>query len=403
MDDSDNPAQPNCLLGLSVELSGRQFLVGQGLTLGRSASADVFLPDPAVSRRHCRIEVDPAGGLSVVVLESSPRVFLNGSPVLGSPLRLDDELAIGRFRLRMARADGAETMVSSLAASSLETDHFKVFTGAILSARLTVDELSALPGFAERLLARVQTVFAHSAGKLVANDPACLRIAWSALPRETWAETATKAALVLHCLAFAESGRLATGRLAIGLSYGPFIVGLSHAQHCLWGPAADQALRLALAGPACATCIEPADVGRLDWLTWSMADDDTANRRIVGLRAKDPGRRLKLLTATPLRLARAGCIERGLLLRVSHDPQNDDVSAVALCKAPLELGAEYLMSSAGGIPIALACRSCQPMRSGAVLRAQFAGRISRPTLARFLECRFDSDIPSIQIRRPFAA
>lgn len=403
MEHSDNPAQPNCLLGLSVELAGRQFLVGPGLTLGRSASADVFLPDPAVGRRHCRIEVDPAGGLSLVSLESSPRVLLNGSPALSSPLRLDDELAIGRFRLRIARVNAADSTVDSAADASWEIDRFKVESGAVLSARLTVDELSALPGFAERLLARAQILFTHGAGILVTNDPACLRIAWPALPRETWAETATKAALVLHCLAFAESGRLATGRLAIGLSYGPFIAGSSQAQQCLWGPAADQALRLALEGPAFATCIDPADVGRVDGLTWSIAADDTANWRIVGLRANDRGRRLKLLTATPLRLARAGCMERGLLLRVSHDPQNDDVSAVVLCKAPLELGAKYLMSAAAGLPIALDCRSCQPMRSGSVLRAQFAGRIARPTLARFLQCRFDPDMPSINIRQPFAA
>ena len=66
------------------------------LLLGRHSAADVRLPLPDVSRRHCRF-VFVHGGWRVVDLDSLNGVWLNGERVAHADLHAGDSLRIGGF------------------------------------------------------------------------------------------------------------------------------------------------------------------------------------------------------------------------------------------------------------------------------------------------------------------
>ena len=67
--------------------------------IGRSASAEIRLDDPTVSRRHAVIVRTPAGELRVLDDRSLNGVFVNGERIEWHPLRDGDELVVGRHRL----------------------------------------------------------------------------------------------------------------------------------------------------------------------------------------------------------------------------------------------------------------------------------------------------------------
>lgn len=76
------------------------FEIEQGWTrIGRSATADIRLDDPSVSRRHALIVSEKPDALRVLDDRSLNGVFLNGDIVDWGRLGDGDELAIGRFRL----------------------------------------------------------------------------------------------------------------------------------------------------------------------------------------------------------------------------------------------------------------------------------------------------------------
>ena len=76
------------------------FPIEQGWTrIGRSATADIRLDDPSVSRRHALIVSEEPDSLRVLDDRSLNGVFLNGDIVDWGRMRDGDELAIGRFRL----------------------------------------------------------------------------------------------------------------------------------------------------------------------------------------------------------------------------------------------------------------------------------------------------------------
>jgi hypothetical protein len=76
------------------------FPIEQGWTrIGRSATADIRLDDPSVSRRHALIVSELPDSLRVLDDRSLNGVFLNGELVDWGRLNDGDELAIGRYRL----------------------------------------------------------------------------------------------------------------------------------------------------------------------------------------------------------------------------------------------------------------------------------------------------------------
>ncbi len=72
--------------------------------IGRSATADVRLDDPSVSRRHALIVWEAGEALRVLDDRSLNGILLNGEPVEWGTLADGDELAIGRYHLFMLEA-----------------------------------------------------------------------------------------------------------------------------------------------------------------------------------------------------------------------------------------------------------------------------------------------------------
>lgn len=78
-------------------------LSGGTKTLGRAVRADFIVDAPLVSRLHCRLTVDQAGGLEVEDLESTNGTFVNGRRVTRRALASGDRLRVGRVELIVER------------------------------------------------------------------------------------------------------------------------------------------------------------------------------------------------------------------------------------------------------------------------------------------------------------
>jgi pSer/pThr/pTyr-binding forkhead associated (FHA) protein len=93
-------AGPGRYVALRDEGEIEVFTIAQGWTrIGRSATADIRLDDPSVSRRHALIVSEKPDSLRVLDDRSLNGVFLNGDIVEWGRFSDGDELAIGRFRL----------------------------------------------------------------------------------------------------------------------------------------------------------------------------------------------------------------------------------------------------------------------------------------------------------------
>jgi Nif-specific regulatory protein len=85
------PFSPDMPLELALDLHGWHYRVPLGrepLLLGRSAECTVAIPDPDVSRRHCRILPDGHGGWLVEDLGSTAGTVLEGQPLGAGPVPL---------------------------------------------------------------------------------------------------------------------------------------------------------------------------------------------------------------------------------------------------------------------------------------------------------------------------
>jgi hypothetical protein len=76
----------------------RMVLTGAGLVLGRSRDCDIVLDDPNVSRRHAEVRRD-GDRWTVVDLESTNGVKVNGRRVRSAALEPGDEIMLGLSRL----------------------------------------------------------------------------------------------------------------------------------------------------------------------------------------------------------------------------------------------------------------------------------------------------------------
>jgi predicted component of type VI protein secretion system len=79
------------------------------LVVGRHSHADIRLPLPDVSRRHCRL-VCRDGGWQVVDLNSLNGVFVNGERVRQATLHHRDQLRVGGFTLEVDLEPGDPTV-----------------------------------------------------------------------------------------------------------------------------------------------------------------------------------------------------------------------------------------------------------------------------------------------------
>jgi pSer/pThr/pTyr-binding forkhead associated (FHA) protein len=94
------------------------------MLVGRHTDADVRLPLPDVSRRHCRLQWIE-GGWQVIDLNSLNGIHVNGEQVIQSPLLHGDLLRIGGFLFTIeltgsAGASGsAERVVKTISSEPL--------------------------------------------------------------------------------------------------------------------------------------------------------------------------------------------------------------------------------------------------------------------------------------------
>ncbi|HVV83290.1 MAG TPA: FHA domain-containing protein, partial [Kofleriaceae bacterium] len=85
---------------------GREFDIPvRGGGIGRGDDNAAQLSDPAVSRRHCSLELRD-GALCVVDEGSRNKTLVNGQLVTLHRLEAGDEIAIGQTRLAFLPADG---------------------------------------------------------------------------------------------------------------------------------------------------------------------------------------------------------------------------------------------------------------------------------------------------------
>lgn len=84
-------------------------LTARGLTIGRSETRDIVVPDPAASRHHCSV-LPRDGAWSLRDMGSANGVFVNGIRVRESLLVDGDRIRIGNteFRLSLGASDGGQ-------------------------------------------------------------------------------------------------------------------------------------------------------------------------------------------------------------------------------------------------------------------------------------------------------
>jgi hypothetical protein len=97
--------------GLAVQLTQPDMVIG------RHSEADVRLPLPDVSRRHCRF-LFSQGSWKVIDLESLNGVYVNGEPVQEATLHDGDTLGIGGFHFRVKMGAGKDAEAAKNAESS---------------------------------------------------------------------------------------------------------------------------------------------------------------------------------------------------------------------------------------------------------------------------------------------
>lgn len=95
---------------LAVQAGGRPrvFPLADGWSrIGRSATADIRLDDPTVSRRHAIVVQTPEGELRVLDDRSMNGIGVNGEALDWSPIADGDELQVGRYTLHVIETSGA--------------------------------------------------------------------------------------------------------------------------------------------------------------------------------------------------------------------------------------------------------------------------------------------------------
>jgi DNA-directed RNA polymerase subunit RPC12/RpoP len=98
-------AEPGYHLALRERGRIETFALGEGWTrIGRCTTAEIFLDDPSVSRRHAIVNSKKGRSPRVLDDRSLNGIGVNGRTVEVAELEPGDELAIGRLRLYLLQA-----------------------------------------------------------------------------------------------------------------------------------------------------------------------------------------------------------------------------------------------------------------------------------------------------------
>ena len=106
-------------------------LTAPDMVLGRHTEADIRLPLPDVSRRHCRF-VYAGGHWQVIDLQSLNGVWVNDKPVQRSPLYHGDRLRLGELVFLVESPATTELADEGHAA---EPSLYEMFRGSVAHAR----------------------------------------------------------------------------------------------------------------------------------------------------------------------------------------------------------------------------------------------------------------------------
>ncbi len=94
------------LIALDGPLSRQSFPLDQPqVNIGRLPDNQIAIPDPLVSRRHCRLERLPDGRFQITDLDSRNGTFVSGLPVKQRTLQHGDQIKIGRSLFVFSLAD----------------------------------------------------------------------------------------------------------------------------------------------------------------------------------------------------------------------------------------------------------------------------------------------------------
>ncbi len=103
----DNNSAYKVIVETGEPLAGEFLLGAAGARLGRSSLNDIALPDPLLSRHHCRFELR-GDELWVVDLASANQTTVNGKTIEECHLHPGDAVQVGDTILRVATASGNE-------------------------------------------------------------------------------------------------------------------------------------------------------------------------------------------------------------------------------------------------------------------------------------------------------
>lgn len=141
-------------------------IAGAGGTLGRSVQCKYVVNDSTVSRRHARIEVQPAG-LQITDLGSRNGTFVNAERVTKCLITCGQMVQFGRVEFRAAASDlDPRELGSDVETSwkSLREENTKARTGTLAPlsrAQRRVFEV-LLSGLAEKAIARKLKLSTHT-------------------------------------------------------------------------------------------------------------------------------------------------------------------------------------------------------------------------------------------------
>jgi pSer/pThr/pTyr-binding forkhead associated (FHA) protein len=112
-------------LRLILQPSGATVKLTQpDMLIGRHSHADVRLPLPDVSRRHCRF-LFSQGVWQVIDLNSLNGVFLNGAPICQATVRSGDLIRIGGFTFAIEVGESGTEAAETEASAGLIRGLFK--------------------------------------------------------------------------------------------------------------------------------------------------------------------------------------------------------------------------------------------------------------------------------------
>lgn len=113
---------PAVILYDGDEIGGLHTLTREETVIGRTAGADIVIPDPRVSRRHACIRKNGEGSFEVVDLGSRDGTFLDGERVRQAPLQNGSKVGIGGRILKFSLLDRSDVAYQARIVQMIHVD-----------------------------------------------------------------------------------------------------------------------------------------------------------------------------------------------------------------------------------------------------------------------------------------